>query len=241
MKLNYKKSDTIIISDLHIGSRASQTEKLSQFLDALLENPPCRLIINGDAFELWSTDYKKMGKSEYECVRKAIELSENGVKLVYIPGNHDRAAMGFRKLTLGKIKILNEYILEKNGGKYVVMHGDEFDAFVRNHIIITLLIDQLYYLLVKAAAFFKRLIGYNVSIADKKNSKRYLKYVEKIKRAALAYARSRKVNGIIIGHSHYPETYRNPSGIIYANSGDWVESCSYVVVGSEVRLEYFKS
>lgn len=239
--LPYKKSDTIIISDMHIGSKTSRTEKLSHFLDGLLENPPYRLIINGDAFEFWSTNYKKIGKLEYECIRKTIELSERGTKLVYIPGNHDRAVINFKKMTLGKIKIRNEYILEKNNLRYVVMHGDEFDAFTRNHIVMTLLIDQLYYMLVKFVAYVKRAIGYNASIADKKNSKRYMKYVEKIKKAALRYARSRKTDGIIIGHSHYPEIYQNQSGILYVNSGDWIDSFSYVVVGNEVSLKYFQA
>lgn len=240
MELNYKKSDTIIISDLHIGSQGSKVKKLRQFLDLLLERPPHRLIVNGDAFELWSTNYKDMGKDEYGCIRKVIELSENGVKLVYIPGNHDRAIRGFGELTFGKIKIRNEYIIKQDGKKYVVMHGDEFDAFLRNHIIITLLVDQLYFFIVRFGAFIKRWIGYNVSLANKKNSKRYIKYVKKIKKAAIAYARSRKTDGIIIGHSHYPEFFENIDGIVYVNSGDWIDSLSYVVVGDEIRLEYFK-
>lgn len=229
-----------MISDLHMGSGSFKAEKLYAFLDALLKNPPQRLIINGDAFEFWSTEYKEMGKQEYRCIRKALELSENGVKLVFIPGNHDRAARGLVKIKFGKIKIVNEYIIRSNGKKYVVMHGDEFDAFVRNHIIMTLLIDKLYYYVVKVGAFCKRIIGYNVSIANKKNSARYMKYVNKIKAAALVYARSRKVDGIIIGHSHYPEVVQNEKGIIYANSGDWTESCSYLVVNHGVQLGFFK-
>lgn len=229
-----------MISDLHMGSETFKAEKLYAFLDMLLQKPPHRLIVDGDAFEFWSTDYKEMGKYEYKCIRKAIELSENGTKLVFIPGNHDRAARGLVKLKFGKIKVVNEYIIKNNGEKYVVIHGDEFDAFVRNHIIMTLLIDRLYYLVVKFAAFCKRLVGYSFSVADKKNSKRYMKYVNKIKKAAIVYARSRKVNGIIIGHSHYPEVFQDENGIVYANSGDWTESCTYVVVDHGVRLEYFK-
>lgn len=238
---DYKKSDAIVISDLHMGSGLFKAEKLYAFLDALLKNPPQQLIVNGDAFEFWSTEYKEMGRQEYRCIRKALELSENGTKLIFIPGNHDRAARGFVKVKFGNIKIANEYVLRSNGKKYAVMHGDEFDAFVRNHIIITLMIDRLYYYLVKIGSFCKRIIGYNVSIANKKNSKRYMNYVNKIKEAALAYARSRKVDGIIIGHSHYPEIFQNEKGLVYANSGDWTENCSYLVVNSEISLKYFKA
>lgn len=239
-KIDYKKSDTIVISDLHMGSETFKAEKLYAFLSALLKKPPHRLIVNGDAFEFWSTDYKEMGRYEYKCIRKAIELSENGVKLVFIPGNHDRAARGLVSLKFGKIKIRNEYIIKNNGKKFVVLHGDEFDALLRNHVIVSILIGRLYYILVKFAAFSKRIFGYNTSIANQKKSKRYMKYVNKIKRAAIAYAASRKADGIIIGHTHYPEIFTNIDGIVYANSGDWTESCSFVIVGKELKLDYFR-
>ena len=107
-------------------------------------NPARRLIIAGDLFELWSTNYKEMGKKEYQIIRKIIELSQIGIKIVYIPGNHDRAFNAFKKITLGKIKIRNEYIIKNYEKRFVVIHGDEFDAFTRNHIIASILLDQLY-------------------------------------------------------------------------------------------------
>lgn len=241
MKLNYEKSDTIIISDVHIGSKNSKTSKLYDFLDLLLETPPKRLIVAGDLFELWSTNYKKIGKYEHKVIRKILELSQNKVEIIYIPGNHDRAFRAFRKFTLGNIKIKREYIIKHKRKKYIVMHGDEFDAFTRNHVILSLIIDQLYVLIIKWSAFVKRFFGFRMSLSSKKNSKRYLKIVKKIKKAALTYARSKKIDGIIIGHTHYPEIFENVDGIIYANSGDWVDSLSYIVVGDEIKLQYFRS
>ena len=181
-----------------------------------------------------------MGKMEYKCVRKAIELSENGVKLVFIPGNHDRAARGLVKLKLGKIKIRSEYLIKNNKKRFIVMHGDEFDIFTRNHIILSLIVGRLYTLLVKWSAFTKRFFGFKASLSTMKNSKRYMKTVKKIKKAALVYARSRKVDGIVIGHSHYPEVFKNIDGITYANSGDWIDNMTYVVAGEDLELEYFK-
>ena len=64
--------------------------------------------------------------------------------------------------------------------------------------------------------------------------------VARIKKLAVAYARSRKLDGIVIGHSHWPELELQPDDIVYANSGDWIDSCSYIVIGDSVRLEYFK-
>ena len=82
MELNYKKSDTIVISDIHIGSKNSKTDKLYDFLDLLLENPPKRLIVAGDLFELWSTSYKKIGKYDHKVIRKILELSQNKIEII---------------------------------------------------------------------------------------------------------------------------------------------------------------
>jgi len=32
----------------------------------------------------------------------------------------------------------------------------------------------------------------------------------------------------------------NPHGVAFANSGDWMDSCSYIVVGETLKLEYYK-
>ena len=44
--LTYKKEDTIVISDFHLGTKHAKVEKLSHFLSLLLDNPPKRLIIS---------------------------------------------------------------------------------------------------------------------------------------------------------------------------------------------------
>jgi len=238
--VNWTKNDTIVISDVHIGIRNNQTRKLCDFLDLVIKNPPQRLIVDGDLFELWSTNYKEMGDYDYKIIRRLIKLPQIGVKVVYIPGNHDRAFRAFRKIKIGKIKIQNEYLIKDHDKKYIVMHGDEFDAFTRNHVILSIMIDKFYVLLIKLTAFFKKLFRVNFSLYAKKHTSEYNSLVVKVKKAALKYAKSLKVDGVIIGHTHWPEIFTDLDGITYANSGDWIDSCSYVVVGKDVKLEYFK-
>ena len=240
MDLNYKKEDTIVISDLHLGSRNSKAKRVGDFLHKLKDNPPYRLILDGDVFELWSTNYKNIGSEEHRVVKLVAALSEKGTKIVYIPGNHDRAFQAFFKFTFGKIKMRNEYVIRHNRKKYLVIHGDEFDAFTRNHVIVSILLDQLYILLVKFAKFVKIFSRSKDSVSADKHSKKYAEIVSKIRTLALAYARSRKVDGIIIGHTHWPEILTEPDGMTYINSGDWLDSCSYAVIGDTLSLEYYK-
>ena len=238
--MNYKKEDTIVISDFHLGSKKSKAKKLGNFLHELGKNPPNRLVLDGDIFELWSTNYKNIEADEHRIIKLVAALSEKGTKIVYIPGNHDRAFRAFFEFTFGKIKMRNEYVIRHDHKKYLVMHGDEFDAFTRNHVVISILLDQLYIVLIKINAFLKLFIRSKKSLSSTKHSKKYAEIVSRIRALALSYARSRKMDGIIIGHSHWPELLYNPEGISFANSGDWIENCSYVVVGDTLKLEYYK-
>ena len=240
VKLEYKKENTIVISDFHMGSSKGSVKELASFLNNLLKNPPKRVIVAGDAFELWSANYKDIGVPEHKIVTLLAKLSEEGTKIVYIPGNHDRAFRAFGKFTFGKIKIRNEYVIESGDKKYLVVHGDEFDTFTRNHMIISILLDQLYVLLVRLNKFIKRFVGQKKSLSAKKHSHRYADVVKNIRNLALTYARSRKFDGIIIGHTHWPEVFTASDGMVYANSGDWIDSLSYIVVGDDIQLKYFK-
>lgn len=235
----YHKTDTIIVSDLHLGSLASSPLAFGKFLDVLSANPPKRLVLAGDIFEMWNANYQNLGPTEYRAITKVFALAEKGTRLVYIPGNHDRAFRGFRKITMGKIKVRNEYILHHNHKKYLILHGDEFDAFTSNHVVLSVILDQLYVALIKFSSFFKRFVSLRISLAERKNSTHYEKMVAKIREAAIHYAESREMDGIIMGHTHWPEVVENENKLVYANCGDWLDTCSYIVVGEEVTLHSF--
>lgn len=235
----YHKEDTIIVSDLHLGSLASSPVAFGKFMNLLIANPPKRLVLAGDVFEMWNANYKNLGPVEYRAITRVFSLAEKGTRIVYIPGNHDRAFRGFRKITMGKIKVRNEYVLHHNHKKYLILHGDEFDAFTSNHVVLSVILDQLYVALIKFSSFFKRFVSVRISLAERKNSKRYEKMVAKIRNAAIYYAQSREMNGLIMGHTHWPEVVETEDKLIYANCGDWMETCSYVVVGEEVTLHSF--
>lgn len=240
--LGYHHTDTVVISDFHAGSKNFKAGKLAKFLGILLECPPHRLIIAGDAFELWSTNYKNIGPAEHRIMQKIFELSEVGTKIVYIPGNHDRAFRAFRAFTFGQVKIRFEYVIRIGRKRYIVMHGDEFDSFTRNHVIISLILDQVYVLMVKLSAFMKRFFGIRTSVSKLKHTETYSELVEKIRALAIRYARSRDADGIIIGHTHWPELVESPDGVVYANAGDWLDDCTYVIVSEEgLKLETFKN
>ncbi len=104
----------IFISDVHMGDERSlaaphsyvwfrkNVSRLADFLDELLKAPDVEeLIILGDLFDLWiiPANYSPITKLENVCssemyqpvIEKLKALAETGIKLTYVPGNHDMA------------------------------------------------------------------------------------------------------------------------------------------------------
>ena len=52
-------------------------------------------------------------------------------------------------------------------------------------------------------------------------------------------ARKRGVDGVICGHIHHP-VIRDMEGVIYVNTGDFVESCSLVVEHYDGQMEVLR-
>ena len=99
---------TIVISDIHLGidDRIAENVKNRTLLISFLENlrkeiKPDEVVINGDFLDQWFlpasyehvTDsaefYRQVAKNNSEVIDAFKELMSDGIKLVYVPGNHD--------------------------------------------------------------------------------------------------------------------------------------------------------
>jgi UDP-2,3-diacylglucosamine pyrophosphatase LpxH len=63
------------------------------------------------------------------------------------------------------------------------------------------------------------------------------RYIQQFEELAAAHARAQGYDGIVCGHIHRANL-RDIGGTVYANSGDWVESCSALTEseGGELTL-----
>jgi UDP-2,3-diacylglucosamine pyrophosphatase LpxH len=220
-------SPIIIISDIHLGSKICQDEKLLKFLRQL-EWKCKKLIINGDLFDHW--DFKKLSDNHWTILKTIRKLSSK-IEVIWIRGNHDGPSDMISHL-IG-VEFLDEYYFTQNSKSFIVVHGDIFDDFLSRYPLLTKIADSFYRLVQKLdpSFYWPRLL--------KRSSKTFLRAIEKVKYRAKNYCENHHYDGIICGHTHMSDLDENDS-IHYYNSGCWTSApCSYLIINEAViKIEY---
>jgi UDP-2,3-diacylglucosamine pyrophosphatase LpxH len=243
MKNHYR---TIVISDVHLGTKGSKAKEITKFLK---RNTCEKLIMNGDIIDGWQL--KKYGKWQtihtqfFRRILKCIE--NNNTEVIYLRGNHDDFLDHLIPFKLGCISIQNDYILESGEKRYYVIHGDIFDSITTNLKWIAKLGDIGYTFLLwlnQSYNNYRAKIGlpyYSLSQVIKSKVKSAVNYVSKFEIQLVELAKIKKCDGIICGHIHQP-ALKEMGGILYMNSGDWVETLSALVENKagEWSIVYFK-
>lgn len=232
---------SVFISDIHLGTRGCQAEILLDFL----KNMNCeQLYLVGDIVDGWRM---KRGwhwpQSHNDVVQKLLRHARKGVAVTYVPGNHDEKIRDFCGVHFGGVVVARETIHETaDGRRFLVMHGDEFDAVVRLAPWLAKTGDLAYRAAIRINTLFNRIrrrLGlpyWSLSAFLKIRVKNALQFIDNYETAVAAEAKRRGVDGIICGHIHKAEM-RQIHGVAYMNDGDWVESCTALVEHFDGRFE----
>jgi UDP-2,3-diacylglucosamine pyrophosphatase LpxH len=224
MVITEKLVDTMIISDIHLGSDVSRSKDCLEMLKGYEFS---RLILNGDVFE--DLNFKRLSKEDWKFLSYIRKLSghKRDVEVVWVCGNHDGIAEILSHL-LG-INVYDEYIWEFENERYLAIHGHQFDRFLNENIIISAIACGIY-------KVFQRLDSdeQRVSRWMKRRSKTWLRISEKIAHDAIAYAKTKKANYVFCGHTHQA-LERTIDGITYVNSGCWTDVPSQYITIDKAR------
>jgi UDP-2,3-diacylglucosamine pyrophosphatase LpxH len=227
VKTHYK---TIVISDIHLGTKGSKAKEIARFLKQYrCEN----LVLNGDIIDGWQL--KKSGSWKRKHTRffnRILKMIENhSTNVYYLRGNHDDFLDQILPLQIGKLHILTDMIYESAGKKYFITHGDIFDSITTNLRWIAYLGDMGYTFLLwlnRVVNYYRFKAGlpyYSLSQFVKGKVKSAVAYVDQYEQELAKMAQAKGCDGIICGHIHKAED-RMIDGIHYLNSGDWVETMS---------------
>ncbi len=229
------KYRAIFISDIHLGTRFSQSEKLLEFLR---ENESEYLYLVGDIIDGWAIKRKfNWTQANSDVIQKILRKARKGATVIYVSGNHDEFLRPFIPLLLGNsLEVVDEYTHEGLDKKrYFVTHGDFFDSITMNNKWLAHLGDIGYDLLLylnKRINQLRRVLGirkyWSLSKYVKDNVKKTVGFITDFESTLARHAKKLNYDGIICGHIHKVAN-REIDGIRYLNCGDWVENCSAIV------------
>ena len=124
-KSSKRKIDLLVLSDIHLGTYGCQSKELLNYLNSI---KPKVVILNGDIIDMWQFSKRYWPKSHMQVLRQILKMTENGTKTWYLTGNHDEALRKYSGTSLGNFTLDDKLILELNGQKTWIFHGDIFDA-----------------------------------------------------------------------------------------------------------------
>ena len=227
---------SIFVSDVHLGTKDSQAEKLNNFLK---HNTCDTLYLVGDIIDAWRIQQNKWRwkQSHTNVVRRVLGHAKRGTRVVYVAGNHDEflrpmIPYGF---SFGLVEIHNQIEhIGVDGKHYLVVHGDFFDGITRLAPWLGFLGDKLYDFILSLNGKFNWVrhrmgFGYfSLSQYLKTRVKKAVDFIFHFERNLAAYCKKRGYDGVICGHVHNPEI-KLIDGVWYFNDGDFVESVSALV------------
>lgn len=231
---------TLFLSDMHLGYRHARARELNEFLAGVESE---RIVLVGDIVDALSLARRAFWSPEHtQVVRTLLARQRAGARLIYIPGNHDASLAMLAQMLQGQFEVHREWVHRTAAGaRLLVLHGDQFDGVVQCPPWLQQLGDLAHGATVGVShlvnnvrrsfgrpywAMTERLkLGIGVSA----------RYIQQFEELAAAHARAQGYEGVVCGHIHRPNL-RDIGGIVYANTGDWVESCSALTEGEGGEL-----
>lgn len=222
--------DIVVLSDLHLGTVGCHAVELTQYLNSI---EPGILVLNGDIFDIWNFKKYFWPESHMKVVKCFLSLLANGTDVYYLTGNHDEVIRKISGMQLGPLFVKDKLLLELQGEKIWIFHGDIFDITMKHTKWIAKIGGHGYDFLILLNRFMNYIcekLGYGkVSLSRKiKDSvKKAVRFIEDFEMAAMELAIQNRYDYVICGHIHQPKIrgYENDEGsVIYMNSGDWVEN-----------------
>lgn len=225
-----RKVDTVVISDVHLGTYGCHAKELLNYLSSI---KPKTLILNGDIVDIWQFRKSYFPASHLKVLKKIISMSSKGTKVHYLTGNHDELLRKFTDIHLGNFSLQNKLILNLDDKKAWIFHGDVFDASINHAKWLAKLGGWGYDLLILLNRFINWILArfnkepYSLSKKIKNSVKSAVKFITNFENVCTELAIENGFDYVICGHIHEPKIERvtNKKGsTTYLNSGDWIEN-----------------
>ena len=237
-----QKVRAIFISDVHLGTRGCQADRLLDFL----RHYECDyLYLVGDIVDFWAMKRSiHWSSAQNTVIQKVLRRARKGCQVIFVPGNHDEALREYDGIAFGDIQLMNEVEhTTADGRRFMILHGDEFDQVTRYHKWVAVLGDVSYNTLVWINTYLSRVRrrlgrpGYwSLAGYAKRKVKSAVSFIFDFEESVVHAVRERGVDGVICGHIH-AAAIKDIGGVTYINCGDWVDSCTGIIEHMDGQLE----
>ncbi|WP_411273034.1 UDP-2,3-diacylglucosamine diphosphatase [Daejeonella sp.] len=225
-----REVDLVVISDIHLGTYGCHAKELLSYLKSI---KPKKIVLNGDIIDIWQFSKSYWPESHMKVLRRLMKFVSEGVPVYYLTGNHDEMLRKFADLKIGSFRLQNKLVLNLDGNKAWIFHGDVFDITMQNSKWLAKLgavgYDSLI-LLNSFANWCLTSMGKEKMSFSKRIKARFkdaVKFINDFEHTASDLAIDKGYKYVVCGHIHQPEMREIVTAngkVLYLNSGDWVES-----------------
>lgn len=202
----------------------------------------------GDIFDFWFEYKYVVPKGYVRLLGKLGELRDEGIRITAFKGNHDMWMFGYFEKELSIPVISDELILEENGKRILVHHGDGLGPGDRSYKLLKKIFRNpicqwLFSVLPPRLGFgLANYFSSKSRLANQAHDEVFKEEEEWL----LQYTRDRQTKEhfdyYIFGHRHLPLDLKVDEKSRYINLGEWIHHSTYAVFdGQELRLEKFEN
>ena len=244
-------SKIYLASDFHFGvpdhvlSREREDLVVSWLEE--IRKDAAEIYLIGDIFDFWFEYSAVIPKGFIRFQGKLADLVDSGIKITFFKGNHDMWMFDYFVKELGIQVISDELILERNGKKFYLHHGDGLGPGDSKYKILKKIFRSGF-----CQWFFAR-IHPNLGVGIAKKWSKYSRlqnnqkeeFQDLDKEWLVSYCKElllkEHYDFLIFGHRHLPLDVALGESR-YINLGEWMNFNSYAVFdGENLELRYFKN
>lgn len=228
--MSKRKLKLAVLSDIHLGTIGCRAAAVNQYLKSI---DPEILVLNGDIIDMWQFKKRYWPESHMKVVQRIFKMMANGTRVFYLTGNHDEMLRKFTDFKLGNLELRDKLVLNLDGKKAWIFHGDVFDVTMKRSKWLAKLgaigYDTLIWINTIVNGVSENFGRGRVSLSKKvKNSvKQAIKFIDDFEQTAIDMAIYHEYDYVVCGHIHQPTKRMHQSEhgkTLYLNSGDWIEN-----------------
>lgn len=238
------------VSDIHLGSGTREEQRRVErnfvaFLDRIKEDAETLFLV-GDIFDFWFEYSQVVPKGFVRVLGRLAELSERGVQVVMLTGNHDMWVDNYLTEECGISLFTEPRTFSLAGKELFVAHGDNMN--IKGAPMLRLMNRMFRSRCLRVVASW--LIHPNLFLrfgkwwsGKSRKSHGGVQSAEVLKPLidyAVEYGADHNIDYFLFGHLHYVADIADKERILFM--GDWHTRPNYLVLddSGEMRLEYFE-